>query len=62
MSEDISKIPQANRLNGGMCNKCHHLHMIMFDEDGDPIVQFIANREWLKKLNQYADELGESFV
>lgn len=54
-------VPHAEHLNPGVCGHCHHLHLIMLDEDGDPIVQFVASREWYEKLKAYVESLGEYF-
>lgn len=47
---DFSGVPQSDSMAWGKCDHCCHLHLLLKDEDDEPICEAVINIEQLRAM------------
>jgi hypothetical protein len=46
-------LPTAYSVSTGYCGSCQHLHLILYDESGEPIAQCVLSDNMLRNLSAH---------
>ncbi len=56
--DDLEEVPEADGVRVYLCSNCNRPHVVLFDDDWEPIIQFVIPDGFVEELSRMMSKGG----